>query len=52
MPLPNPPADVKDGTTPLYAVADDGSPQHAWRECGPDNNISEPGSGKCEGGGS
>lgn len=52
LPLPNPPPGIADGTTPVYAVVDDGTPPHAWVECRPDNNVSEPGSGKCEGGGS
>ena len=50
LPLTSPPAGVQDGTTPIYAVVDDGSPPHAWHECRTDNNKSEPGSGYCPGG--
>jgi len=52
IPLASPPPGISNGTTPLYAVVDDGTPPHAWVECRPDNNVSEPGSGKCQGGGS
>jgi hypothetical protein len=51
-PLPNPPPGLSNGTTPLYAVVDDGNPPHAWVECRTDNNMGGPGSGKCFGGGS
>ena len=52
LPLPNAPVSITTGASPVYAVVDDGNPPHAWVECRPDNNVSEPGSGKCEGGGS
>jgi len=48
--LPNAPSDVTSGTTPVYAVVDDGSPSHAWHECRTDNNTSAAGNGKCQGG--
>ncbi len=47
--LPNPPPGVEEGTTPVYAIADDGG-VHAWHECRTDNNVSAAGSGKCDGG--
>ncbi|MFT3765262.1 MAG: VCBS repeat-containing protein [Minicystis sp.] len=38
----NPSAGVVNGTTPVYAVADDGAPPHpSWHECRTDNNQSE-----------
>lgn len=41
LPLPNPPAGVTSGATPVYAVVDDGSPPHpAWHECRTDNDTS------------
>lgn len=45
-----PPAAITNGTTPVYAVVDDGAPPHAWAECRTDNNESGPGTGKCQGG--
>ncbi|HNS98585.1 MAG TPA: FG-GAP-like repeat-containing protein [Polyangiaceae bacterium] len=51
-PYPNPPPGLSNGTTPLYAVVDDGNPPHAWVECRTDNNTGGPASGKCLGGGS
>jgi hypothetical protein len=50
--LPSPPAGISNGTTALYAIVDDDGPPHAWVECRTDNNMSGPGSGKCQGGGS
>ncbi|MEZ4429271.1 MAG: hypothetical protein R3A51_16480 [Nannocystaceae bacterium] len=40
------PADVMDGSTPVFVVADDGMPPHTWTECRPMNNK-EQGSGLC-----
>lgn len=51
VPFPSASADLVNGTTPLYAVVDDGNNPHAWRECREDNNKSPAGSGKCQGGG-
>jgi hypothetical protein len=50
LPLASPPAGVQNGTTPIFAVVDDGSPAHAWHECRTDNNQSEAGNGSCQGG--
>jgi hypothetical protein len=49
LPLPDPPMGLLDGSTPIFAVADDKG-THAWHECRTDNNVSPAGSGKCEGG--
>jgi len=49
LPLPNAPAGVISGMTPIYAVADDKG-MHAWHECRTDNNISAAGKGLCMGG--
>ncbi len=39
--LPNPPAGVATGSTPVYAVADDTTTPHpSWHECRTDNNAS------------
>ncbi|MFT3773875.1 MAG: FG-GAP-like repeat-containing protein [Minicystis sp.] len=48
LPLPNAPSVVTSGTTPVYAVVDDGKPNHPWHECRPDNNTSAATSGKCD----
>ena len=37
------------GTTPVYAVVDDGMPAHTWHECRTDNDTSAAVSGKCSG---
>jgi hypothetical protein len=50
LPLPSPPPGVESGTTPIYAVVDDGSPPHAWHECRTDNNTSDAGNGACQAG--
>ncbi|MCC6553185.1 MAG: VCBS repeat-containing protein [Polyangiaceae bacterium] len=47
LPLPDPPAGVINGTTPIYAVVDDNAPPHTWHECREDNNVSAAGSGAC-----
>ena len=47
--LPNAPADVKSGVTPVYAVVDDTKVAHpSWHECRADNNVGT-GSGGCQG---
>ncbi len=46
LPLPNPPAGVMEGTTPVFVVVDDGMPPHPWKECRTDNNVAE-GTGQC-----
>jgi hypothetical protein len=48
LPLPNAPPAVTSGTTPIYAVVDDGMPAHPWHECRQDNNVSAAASGKCD----
>ena len=50
LPLASPPSGVQSGASPIYAVADDGSPAHAWHECRTDNNTSAAGNGQCQGG--
>ncbi len=45
--LADPPADVVDGSTPVFAVVDDGGEPHTWTECRPNNNKTE-GTGLCE----
>ena len=44
--LPNPPVEVKDGLIDVWAVVDDGMPEHPWNECRTDNNRDSV-SGKC-----
>ncbi len=45
--LANPPAGVKEGTTPVYAIVDDTKVAHpAWHECRTDNNVGV-GTGAC-----
>jgi len=39
---------MTSGTTPVYAVVDDGMPAHPWHECRTDNNTSAAASGKCD----
>jgi hypothetical protein len=47
--LSNAPADVKNGVTPVYAVADDTQiPHPAWVECRTDNNTSQPVKASCD----
>ena len=47
--LTNPDQGLVSGTTPVYAVADDGMPAHpSWHECRTDNNTSAPVSAKCQ----
>jgi hypothetical protein len=47
--LTNPDQGLVSGTTPVYAVADDGMPPHpSWHECRTDNNTSAPVSAKCQ----
>jgi hypothetical protein len=49
LPLPNATPDVKNGTTPVYAVVDDGSEPHpAWTECRTDNNVSAAVTASCD----
>ncbi len=49
LPLMNPDDGLKNGTTPVYAVFDDGGPPHpAWTECRTDNNTSAPTSAMCQ----
>lgn len=48
LPLMMPPPEIVNGTTLVYAVADDGMPPHTWHECKTDNNASPPMSGKCD----
>lgn len=43
---PNPSDAIKDGLVEIYAVADDGMPDHSWHECRTDNNTGH-GTGKC-----
>lgn len=45
--IANPPVDVTNGTTPVFAVVDDGAPAHDWHECRTDNNTSAATSGSC-----
>lgn len=48
--LPDAPADVKNGLTPIYAVVDDTTTPHPeWTECRTDNNTSDAASGECAG---
>ncbi len=45
--VPNPPAGVKEGTVPIYAIVDDTKVPHpSWHECRTDNNTGT-GSGAC-----
>lgn len=46
--LDSPPPGVISGSTPVFAVVDDGGEAHAWQECRTDNNTSEQGTGRCE----
>ena len=47
--LPNAPADVKNGVTPVYGVADDTQiPHPAWVECRTDNNTSQLVKASCD----
>jgi hypothetical protein len=47
--LPNPPAGVKEGKTPVYAVVDDGAPPHpSWAQCRTNNDVGV-GTGACLG---
>jgi hypothetical protein len=49
LPLTSPTDDVKNGTTPIYAVVDNGGMPHpSWTECRIDNNTSAPGKGVCD----
>ncbi|HHH11846.1 MAG TPA: VCBS repeat-containing protein [Sorangium sp.] len=48
LPLPAASPDIRDGSTPVYAVVDDTTTAHpAWTECRTDNNTSDAVSGKC-----
>jgi hypothetical protein len=48
LPLPDAPIEVKNGVTPVYAVADDTLiPHPAWVECRTDNNVSQPVKASC-----
>jgi hypothetical protein len=50
LPLPSAPPGVAAGTTPVYAVVDDGMPAHpAWTECRTDDDVSAPVKAKCGG---
>lgn len=47
--LPDPPPEVKNGTTPIYAVVDDSPDLHpSWTECRTDNNTSPTTKGSCD----
>jgi hypothetical protein len=46
--LPNAPAAITSGMTPVYAVVDDGMPMHTWHECNTTNDTSAAVSGKCD----
>jgi FG-GAP-like repeat len=49
LPLPTPPAGVRDGNTPIYVIVDDTTMPHpSWAECRPNNNVTT-GSGACSG---
>jgi hypothetical protein len=49
LPLPDAPPEVKNGSTPVYAVVDDGGAPHpAWTECRTDNNISVATKASCD----
>ena len=49
LPLPNAPPAEKNGTRPVYAVADDGAEPHPeWTECRTDNNVSAAVSASCD----
>jgi hypothetical protein len=48
LPLPAAPPALTSGTTPAYAVVDDGMPAHTWHECRTDNDVSASASGKCD----
>ncbi len=48
LPLTNPDHALTSGTSPVYAVFDDGGPPHpSWTECRTDNNTSTPASVAC-----
>jgi hypothetical protein len=43
LPIVNPDQGVVNGTTPVYAVVDDGNPPHpSWHECRTDNDVGGP----------
>jgi hypothetical protein len=47
--LPDAPLEVKNGTTPIFAVVDDTDMPHpAWTECRIDNNTSASAKGSCD----
>lgn len=46
--LASPPAALTNGSTPAFAVVDDGSPAHAWVQCRTDNDKSAGVSGACD----
>jgi hypothetical protein len=47
--LPNATPDVKNGTTPVYAIVDDGGAPHpSWTECRTDNNVSAAVKASCD----
>ena len=49
LPLTSPDQALTSGTSPVYAVFDDGGPAHpAWHECRTDNNTSAPVSAACQ----
>jgi hypothetical protein len=49
LPLPDAPPEVKNGTTPVYAVVDDGGAPHpSWTECRTDNNVSAAAAASCD----
>jgi hypothetical protein len=48
LPITTPDQGVVNGTTPVYAVVDDGNPPHpSWHECRTDNNVGGPTSAGC-----
>jgi hypothetical protein len=46
--LANPPPEVLNGQSLVYAVVDDGMPMHVWHECRTDNNTSLAVKGVCD----
>lgn len=45
--LPDPPVAITSGAEKVFAVVDDGMPNHNWHECRTDNNVSASVSAVC-----
>ena len=43
------PAEIVNGSIPVFAIVDDGGMPHTWHECRTDNDQSTSVSGKCDG---